>query len=119
MAPREMKKKWVTLGLTEDILIDTITLANFEYYSSSPRKFQVLGSQTYPCQQWALLGEFESNDTRTEQSFELKQVMWARYLKLRFLTHHGDYHYWSLSLVRAHGQTHIDKFNLDNVRRRC
>ena len=52
----------------------------------------------------------------SEQVFELRQPMWARYLKLRFLTHHGTQHYWSLSLLRAYGQTHIDKFHSDNAR---
>ena len=56
-----------------------------------------------------------ANDTRTEQVFETKP-MWVRYLKLRFLTHYGTQHYWSLSLLRAHGQTHVDKFNSDNLR---
>ena len=31
------------------------------------RRFQVLGSSIFPCQQWVLLGEFEANDTRSEQ----------------------------------------------------
>ncbi|KAL3926378.1 MAG: hypothetical protein SGPRY_003324, partial [Prymnesium sp.] len=113
---RVVKKKWITLSLIEDILLDTIVLANFEYYSSSVRKFQVLGSQSYPCHAWALLGEFEANDTRLEQVFELARPMWVRYLKLRFLTHHGSQHYWSLSLIRAHGQTRVDKFNSDHQR---
>ena len=59
---REVKKKWVTVSLgSEDILLDTIVIGNFEYYSSTPKKLQVLGSLTYPCQQWALLGEFEAD----------------------------------------------------------
>ena len=37
---REVKKKWVTVSLgSEDILLDTVVLANFEYYSSSARRF--------------------------------------------------------------------------------
>merc|ERR1719498_1559144 len=36
MTEREVKKKWVTVSLgSEDILLDTVVLANFEYYSSS------------------------------------------------------------------------------------
>ena len=100
----------------EDILLDTVVLANFEYYSASARRFQVLGSNSYPCEHWALLGEFETNNTRQEQVFEIPNPMWVRYLKFRFLTVHGTSHYWSLSLVRAHGQTHIDKFKSDNSR---
>ena len=102
--------------MIEDILLDTVVLANFEYYSASARRFQVLGSNSYPCEHWALLGEFETNNTRQEQVFEIPNPMWVRYLKFRFLTVHGTSHYWSLSLVRAHGQTHIDKFKSDNSR---
>ena len=39
MAKRDVKKKWVTLALIEDILLDTVVLANFEYYSSSARRW--------------------------------------------------------------------------------
>ena len=56
MCETELKKKWLTLALTQEIHLDTLVLANFELYSSSVRRFQLLGSQTYPCQHWALLG---------------------------------------------------------------
>jgi hypothetical protein len=109
------KKKWLTLALTQEVHLDTLLLANFELYSSTVRRFQLLGSQIYPCQQWALLGEFEANDTRTEQPFHLPQPMYVRFIKLRFLSHHGQEHYWSLSLVRAYGLTDVDKFLADNA----
>ena len=115
MAEREVKRKWITLALSQEIHLDTIVLANFELYSCHVRRFQILGSQTYPCQQWALLGEFTANDTRSEQVFHMTQPLFVRYLKLRFLTHYGSEHYWSLSLVRAYGQTDIDKFHSDTA----
>lgn len=37
MTEREVKKKWITLSLIEDILLDTIVIANFEYYSATVR----------------------------------------------------------------------------------
>ena len=49
----------------------------------------MLGSNSYPCEHWALLGEFETNNTRQEQVFEIPNPMWVRYLKFRFLTVHG------------------------------
>jgi len=115
MTESGLKKKWITLALTQEIHIDTILLANFELYSAHVRRFQLLGSQTYPCQHWALLGEFEANDTRSEQPFYLPQPMYVRYIKLRFLSQHGAEHYWSLSLVRAYGLTDVDKFLADNA----
>ena len=39
--------------------------------------------------------------------------MYVRYLKLRFLTHYGAQHYWSVSAVRAYGQTVVDKYQAD------
>jgi hypothetical protein len=113
MTESQVKKKWVALSLIESMLLDTLVLANFEYYSCSPRRFQLLGSLEYPTKRWALLGDFEANDTRAEQSFEIPQPMYVRYLKLRFLTHYGAQHYWSVSAVRAYGQTVVDKYQAD------
>ena len=53
----------------------------------------MLGSNSYPCEHWALLGEFETNNTRQEQVFEIPNPMWVRYLKFRFLTVHGTSHH--------------------------
>ena len=111
MAERDVNRKWITVSLSQEIHLDTIVLANFELYSCHVRRFQILGSQTYPCQQWALLGEFDANETRSDQPFHLPQPMFVRFLKFRFLTHHGRNHYWALSTIRAYGQTDIDKFH--------
>lgn len=40
-------RKWVVIALCEEILLDTVSIANFEYYSSTFKDFQVLGSQQY------------------------------------------------------------------------
>ena len=48
MTESQVKKKWVALSLIESMLLDTLVLANFEYYSCSPRRFQLLGSLEYP-----------------------------------------------------------------------
>ena len=44
-------KKWVVVGLSEDILVKQIIIANYEKYSSIVSEFQVLGSQTFPTQE--------------------------------------------------------------------
>ena len=41
MTEKDVKKKWVVVSLIENMMLDTIVLANFEYYSCSPRNFQV------------------------------------------------------------------------------
>lgn len=46
--PRAAKKKWVTIELSEEIMMHSIALANYEYYSCSVKEFHVLGSTQYP-----------------------------------------------------------------------
>eukprot|EP00698_Gefionella_okellyi_P012002 TRINITY_DN3208_c0_g1_i3.p2 TRINITY_DN3208_c0_g1~~TRINITY_DN3208_c0_g1_i3.p2 ORF type:complete len:549 (+),score=111.34 TRINITY_DN3208_c0_g1_i3:3079-4725(+) len=97
--------KWVVLALCEEILTETIAIANFEFYSSMFKDFQVLGSQTYPTEQWAVLGTFRAKNQREVQEFELTRPAWVRYIKLRFITHHGSEYICPVSLVRVHGNT--------------
>jgi Sad1 / UNC-like C-terminal len=77
-------KKFVVVGLSEDILVKQIKVANYELYSSHVKDFQVLGSQTMG--QWVDLGTFTANQGNGEQSFDLSEPSWARYLKFRFIS---------------------------------
>jgi len=102
------EKKWVVIGLSEDIVIEDIVLSNYEKYSSSLRDFQVLGSTSYPVSEWMDLGTFSAAPDLGDQSFEITTPSWGRYLKFRFLTHHGDEFYCTLSQIRVHGSTVIE-----------
>jgi len=103
-------KKWVVIELCEEVLADSIVLANFEHYASNFRDFQVLGSQQYPVDKWLLLGEFTANNTRTVQTFSLPRKAWVKNIKLRFLSYYGNEHFCPLSLVRVHGSNVIEDF---------
>jgi hypothetical protein len=122
LIPRTVKKKWITIELSEEILMHSFALANFEYYSCSPRLFQVLGSREYPCRApkcyWEVLGTFEAYNTRTVQTFMLQKPSITRYLKFLFLTHYGESEYFcTLSLLRVHGSTLLEdlKAALDDL----
>jgi len=104
------EKKFVVIGLSEDILVKEIKVANYERYSSHVKEFQVLGSQTMG--QWVVLGNFSAeNKVSYEQSFELEEPSWARYLKFRFMTHYGSEHYCTLSQIKVHGSTMLQGFH--------
>eukprot|EP00546_Thalassionema_frauenfeldii_P001377 CAMPEP_0178937162 /NCGR_PEP_ID=MMETSP0786-20121207/25596_1 /TAXON_ID=186022 /ORGANISM="Thalassionema frauenfeldii, Strain CCMP 1798" /LENGTH=851 /DNA_ID=CAMNT_0020615687 /DNA_START=78 /DNA_END=2633 /DNA_ORIENTATION=+ len=104
------EKKFVVIGLSEDILVKEIKVANYERYSSHVKDFQVLGSQTMG--QWVVLGNFSAeNKGSCEQSFELEEPSWARYLKFRFMTHYGSEHYCTLSQIKVHGSTMLQGFH--------
>jgi len=123
--------KYFVVGLSEDIQVRTIKLSSHERYSSLTKKFEVLGSTTYPISsEWNRLGTFEAKPwfkENLEQSFELEQPTWMRYLKFRLLTHHGDEHYCTLSQIKVYGSTaqqdfmeqyqNIEEANLDDVGR--
>jgi len=108
--------KYVIIGLSEDIQVNTIKLSSYERYSSTTRKFEVLGSTTYPISsKWEKLGTFEAKPwfkENGEQTFELEHPSWCRYLKFRFITHYGVEHYCTVTQVKVHGSTTQQGFHM-------
>jgi len=101
-------KKFVVIGLSEDILVKQVKLANYERYSSHVQTFQILGSQTMG--DWVDLGTFDAHAGNGEQAFDLLEPSWARYLKFRFLSHFGMEHYCTISQIKVHGSTMLQGF---------
>lgn len=110
------KNKFFIVELCDDILIDTVVLANFEFFSSMFRTFRVSVSDRYPVklEKWKDLGTFEARNSREIQAFLIENpLIWARYLRLEFLTHFGNEYYCPVSLLRVHGTTMMEEFNHD------
>ena len=110
------QNKYIILELCDDISIDTIVLANFEFFSSTFRTFRVSVSDKYPVKvdKWKTLGTFEARNTRDVQAFLVENpVIWARYLRIEFLSHYGNEYYCPVSLVRVHGTTMLDEYKHD------
>ncbi|KAM0719234.1 hypothetical protein Q7P37_005139 [Cladosporium fusiforme] len=107
------KNKFVIIELCSDILVDTIVLANYEFFSSIFRHFRISVSDRYPVkmEKWKDLGTFEARNTREVQAFLIENpLIWARYLRIEFLTHYGNEYYCPVSLLRVHGTTMMDEF---------
>jgi hypothetical protein len=107
--PCEHASKFVVVGLSEDILVKQVVLANYERYSSQIKEFNVLGSQTIG--HWVDLGTYQAALAAGKQTFDLKEPSWARYLKFRFLSHFGDEHYCTVSQISVHGSTMVQGFH--------
>ncbi|CAM9593005.1 unnamed protein product, partial [Phaeothamnion confervicola] len=105
------EKIWVVVGLSEDILVQTVALNSYEKYSSTVRDFQVLASQTFPTAEWMDLGTFTAAFGLPEQSFDLPRPAFARYLKFKFLSHYGSEFYCTLSQIKVHGTTMVESFH--------
>eukprot|EP01041_Mallomonas_annulata_P008790 gene8790-18184_t len=112
------EKKWVVISLSEDIMVTTIVMTNYEKYSSKLNEFQILGSTSYPVSQWLDLGTYAALPKLGDQTFNLTTPSFVRYLKFKFLTHYGDEFYCTLSQIRVHGSTVIEniqsEFELSN-----
>lgn len=110
------KNKFLILELCDDILVDTVVLANYEFFSSIFHTFRVSVSDRYPAKldQWKEIGIYEARNTREVQAFAVENpLIWARYLKIEFVTHYGHEFFCPLSLIRVHGTTMMEEYKHD------
>lgn len=101
--PCSAEEKFVVIELSEETLVDTIEIANFEHYSSHFKDFELLGSPVYPADAWFTLGNFTAGNAKHAQRFALQEPKWVRYLKLNLLSHYGSEFYCTLSVVEVYG----------------
>ncbi|KAF1985990.1 hypothetical protein K402DRAFT_394241 [Aulographum hederae CBS 113979] len=114
--------KFVIIELCNDILVDTVVLANFEFFSSMTRTFRVSVSDRYPVKldRWKELGIFEARNTRDIQAFLVPNpLIWARYLRIEFLSHYGNEFYCPTSLIRVHGTTMMEEYKHEEAMARA
>lgn len=107
------ENRFIIVELCEDILVDTIVLANYEFFSSMFRHFRVSVSDRYPVKldRWRVLGTFEARNSREIQPFLITEPqIWARYLRIELLTHYGNEFYCPMSLLRVHGTTMMEQY---------
>ncbi|EEB06960.1 Sad1-UNC-like carboxy terminal protein [Schizosaccharomyces japonicus yFS275] len=108
-----VEPKFMVIELCDDISIDTIQLANYEFFSSTFRDVKFSVSSTYPPKGsgWTDLGTFTARNVRTLQSFQVDYPkIWAKYLKVEFLDHYGSEFYCPVSIIRVYGKTMLDEF---------
>ena len=106
--------KFFIVELCNDILIDTIVLANYEFFSSMFRTFRVSVSDRYPVKldKWKEVGIYEARNTREIQAFLVENpLIWAKYVRVEFLSQYGNEYYCPISLFRVHGTTMMEEFN--------
>ncbi|KAI1433960.1 UNC-like C-terminal-domain-containing protein [Xylaria sp. CBS 124048] len=108
-----MKNKFFIVELSDVILVDTVVIANFEFFSSMVRQFRVSISDRYPVKldKWKVLGTFEARNSRDLQPFLVENPQdWARYLRVEILSHYGNEYYCPVSLLRVHGLRMLDSW---------
>ncbi|ANB14045.1 Slp1p [Sugiyamaella lignohabitans] len=113
--------KFFIIELCQDILVDQVSMANYEFFSSMFRRIRISVADRFPAPEssWKVLGEFEAQSVRDIQSFDITNpLIWARYLRVEVLSHWGHEYYCPVSLVRVHGTTMMDEYkNQDGAER--
>lgn len=112
--PCSAEGKFVIIELSEETLVDTVAIANFEHYSSNPKEFELLSSLTYPTENWETLGRFTVANAKHAQNFTFAEPKWARYLKLNLVSHYGSEFYCTLSMLEVYGMDAVEKM-LENL----
>ncbi|KAG5438462.1 hypothetical protein PCK2_000942 [Pneumocystis canis] len=109
--------KFVIVELCNDILIDTIVLGNLEFFSSTFKDFRVSVSDRYSTEgsRWKELGIFTAMNIKDIQIFTIvNPLIWAKYIRIDFLTHYGDEFYCPVTFLRVYGTTMIEELKYDD-----
>ena len=104
--------KYVIIELCAEVRLDTIVLANTEYFSSIFKHFRVWSGKKYPAEDWIEMGTFTATNTRQEQYFVMPKdsAGYVRFLKIEFLSHYGSEYICPVSLLKAFGKTMMEDF---------
>ena len=114
-SPKE--KKFVVVELCDDIRIDTVQLANFEFFSGVFKDFSFSVAKTYSTDAdgWTYVGTYKAKNVRGVQSFHPPTSLrdFYRYIRIDFETHYGSEYFCPVSLLRVYGLTHLEQWKWD------
>ncbi|KAG6900302.1 hypothetical protein C0993_012734 [Termitomyces sp. T159_Od127] len=117
LSPCNVEKQFVVVELCEDIRIDTVQLANFEFFSGIFKEFKLSVAKTDVTAEGAFTdaGVFHAKNVRGVQSFHPPTSLrdFYRYIRIDFLSHYGNEFYCPVSLLRVYGLTHLEQWKWD------
>ncbi|KAF5362659.1 hypothetical protein D9758_009574 [Tetrapyrgos nigripes] len=112
------EQQFVVVELCDDIRIDTVQLANFEFFSGVFRDFTVSVAKTYVGEgekkknDWVVAGSYRAKNYRGVQSFHPPRSLtdFYRFLRIDFHSHYSNEYYCPISLLRVYGLTHLEEW---------
>uniref|UniRef100_V5F1Y9 SUN domain-containing protein n=1 Tax=Kalmanozyma brasiliensis (strain GHG001) TaxID=1365824 RepID=V5F1Y9_KALBG len=108
--------QFVIVELCEEIKIDTIVLANYEFFSNMFKKFTITAARQLTGREsdWTQLGVFRARNIRGQQVFRIpsapRSEAFFRYVRIDFLEHFGSEYYCPVSLLRVYGITEMEEY---------
>lgn len=121
LSPCDTKEQqYVVVELCDDIRIDTVQLANFEFFSGVFKDFTVRVSDRYPANPadlnaWTIAGSYRAKNIRGVQTFHPPASLrdFVRFIRIDFHSHYGNEFYCPVSLLRVYGLTHLEEWKWD------
>ncbi|KAL0064276.1 hypothetical protein AAF712_008720 [Marasmius tenuissimus] len=113
------ESQFVVVELCEDIRIDTVQLANFEFFSGVFKDFSVSVAKTYIAgkgkEGWVPAGTYTGKNIRGVQSFHPPTSLrdFYRFIRIDFHSHYSNEYYCPISLLRVYGLTHLEEWKWD------
>ncbi|KAG8999751.1 hypothetical protein FRB93_013123 [Tulasnella sp. JGI-2019a] len=108
------KSKYVIVELCDDVRIDTVQLANYEFFSGVFKDIRISLSESAPGDplSWIDAGTYRAKNVRGVQSFHPSEGRrtFYRYIRIDFLSHYGNEYYCPVSLLRVYGLTHMEDY---------
>ncbi|KAJ7162915.1 UNC-like C-terminal-domain-containing protein [Mycena filopes] len=115
--PPKGESHYIVVELCEDIRIDTVQLANFEFFSGVFKDFTVSVSKTYTTdpEGWTFASTHTAKNIRVVQSFHPPTSLrdFYRYIRIDFHSHYSNEFYCPISLLRVYGLTHLEEYKWD------
>lgn len=103
-----VSSQFVIVELCQQIRIDTMVLANLEFFSSMFKLFSVRVARSLhaPETEWHTLGMFRARNVRGPQVFKMLSTphTYYRFMRIDFLEHYGSEYYCPVSILRVYGR---------------
>ncbi|KAG8684308.1 hypothetical protein FRC11_012290 [Ceratobasidium sp. 423] len=119
LAPCSTKNKDVVVELCDDIRVDTVQLANFEFFSGVFKDIAIYLARTNNPHShklsWDLAGVFRAKNVRGVQTFRLYNLPYTfyRYIRIEFRSHYGKEYFCPVSLLRVYGLTQMEDWRIE------
>ncbi|KAL6722810.1 hypothetical protein Aduo_017896 [Ancylostoma duodenale] len=108
------ENKFVIVELCETIQPRSIEFANYELFSSGPRTIRLWSAERFPGGEWRQLTELTAMDSRQIQQFPIPvSGVYAKFIKVELLSHYGNEHYCTLSVLKVLGISMVDEYEAE------
>lgn len=101
------------IRLCDYIKIKRIVIDNHEHFSSRPREIEIYVTDKYSPglsdTKWHLVGSFVGSNLLGRQIFDVKLERWCKFVKMKFISHYGQYRICPLNFIAVLGTNMLEE----------